>query len=271
MAQIRIRVELNKGRTGAPLDKLGDVARQFERFLRALAADLQLEVKKGEWLAVNFKNGSVSWDAAFQGDVTEAAFRNFNHAVEFITDFDPDSDGTNGIVSDATLLEYGRIGQFLDPDEVVGVGIYGATGVAPEKWKRIDYRNAARIRQTIEAPVPSYGSIQGIVHALFKEAADPFFQLREFSSDTLVKCFYSDGQYREIATLLKDRRAVVHVLGHMKLGRATRTIEEIRVERIDVAKALTEDEFDRFFGSAPTLTGDLSTTKFLETVRDHGD
>jgi hypothetical protein len=112
MAQIKLRLELNKGRTGAPLEKLGGVARQMESFLRALALDLKLEVKKGEWLAVNFRNSSVSWDVAYQVEVTEAQFRHFNQCVEFITDYDPDTEGTNALVSDATLLEYGKIGEF---------------------------------------------------------------------------------------------------------------------------------------------------------------
>jgi hypothetical protein len=85
MAQIKLRIELNKGRTGAPLEKLGCVARQMERFLRALGADLNLETKRGEWLAINFKNGSVAWDATYQNDVTDAQFRRFNHLLVIIS------------------------------------------------------------------------------------------------------------------------------------------------------------------------------------------
>jgi hypothetical protein len=146
MAQIKLRVELNKGRTGAPIEKLADVSRQLDKFLRALAVDLQIEVKKGEWLAVNFENGSVKYDAALQIDVREIEFRRFNGSIEFIADYDPDSEGSNGLVSDATLLE-GRIGTCIDPDEAVNLGIYAAPGSRkPKKWRQISYRSATRVK-----------------------------------------------------------------------------------------------------------------------------
>jgi hypothetical protein len=40
MAQIKLGVKINEGRTGAPRDKLGEVSQQLEKFLRALGADL---------------------------------------------------------------------------------------------------------------------------------------------------------------------------------------------------------------------------------------
>ena len=67
MATIRVRFQLNKGRMGAPLSKLGKIAGQAERFLRALATDANIDQSSGEWLALNFDNGSVSYDAEFQG------------------------------------------------------------------------------------------------------------------------------------------------------------------------------------------------------------
>lgn len=271
MAQIKLRIELNRGRVGAPLEKLGDVARQLEKFLRAISADLKLEVRKGEWLAVNFKNGSVSYDAALQADVSDGAFREFNRAVEFVADFDPDTEGTNGIVSDATLMEYGRIGQYIDPDEWIGIGIYPLRAKTPKRWRRVTYHRTSKIKQMIEAPLASYGSVQGIVHALAKEAPRPFFQLREFATDNLVRCFYSEEQYGEIISALKERRTVVHASGRLSLDRAKRTVEEVSVERIDKTELLSSDEFERLFGSAPHLTGDLSTNQFIDQVRSDGD
>ena len=266
MAQLKIRIELNKGRTGAPLEKLGDVARQFDRFLRAVATDLKVEAKKGEWLAVKFKNGSVSWDAAFQGDVTEAHARAFNRALEFVADFDPDVEGANGMVSEATLLEYSKLGNCIDPDEVIGLGIFPSGGGRP-KMRQISYRRTAQVRQAIESPVLSYGSVQGIVHALVKEAGAPFFHLREFSSDGLVRCFYPDTLYDQVVRVLNNRRTVVHATGHLTLDRAKRVVDQVRVERIDAADPLSAEDFDRFFGSAPQLTGDLSTSEYIEQIR----
>jgi hypothetical protein len=270
MAQIKLRIELNKGRTGAPLDKLGDIARQMERFLRSLAADLKLEIRPSEWLAVNFKNGSVSWDSALQEEVAESDVRRFNNCIEFITDYDPETEGTNGLISDLTLLEYGRIGERIDPDEIIGVGIYPSNGQRRLRWRRIEYRKAGRIRRAIEAPIYSYGSVQGEMHSLIKGVARPYFQLREFASNQLVRCFYESDLYADVHRALEHRNAVVHATGQMRLDRARRAVEDMQVERLDRVEPLTDEEFLSLFGAAPDLTGELSTDEYIAHIRGDG-
>ena len=269
MAQIKLRIEINKGRAGAPLEKLGDITRQLDRFLRALASDLKMDVKRGEWLALNFRNGSISYDAAYQVDVPESKLRHFNQCIEFVADYDPDAEGLNGLVSDATLLEFGRIGERIDPDEAIGLGLY-----SPDRkrlrWRRVEYRRASRIRQAMELPVQSYGSVQGVFHAWLKEATQPFFQLREFSTENLIRCFYKDDLYPRIIEGLQHRNAVVHASGQMKLDRAKRSVEEMRVERIDQVQALSDDEFRQFIGSSPKLTGELTTQEYVDWMREDG-
>ena len=270
MAQIKIRIELNKGRMGAPLEKLGDISRQMEKFLRALTADLNLEVKKSEWLAVNFKNGSVSYDASFQHEVTDSTFRHFNRCIEFVTDFDPETDGSNGLVSDATLLEYGRLGEHIDPDEAIGIGLYTGGVRTPKKWRQVNYRKTSRVRDAMEMPIRSYGSIQGILHAWFKEAHNPYFQVREFATDQLVKCIYDQALYPTIVDAVKERSSVVYATGHLKLDRAKRAVDEMLVERIDRVEKISDDEFKSFFGIAPDITGKLTTDQFISNVRLDG-
>lgn len=59
MARLKVRFSINKGRHGAPMAKLGKISEQAEKFLRSLAHDCEIPTKPGEWLAANFKNGSV--------------------------------------------------------------------------------------------------------------------------------------------------------------------------------------------------------------------
>ena len=107
------------------MSKLGKIAEQAEKFLKALASELSIEQRAGDWLAVNFKNGSVSYDAELQEEVTDGPQAQlFNKHLEFVTDYDPDREGANGMVAESTLVEYARIGMIIDPDEVVGIGIY---------------------------------------------------------------------------------------------------------------------------------------------------
>jgi len=266
MASVKVRFELNKGRTGAPLSKLGDISKQAEKFLRALASDLSIDAKAGEWLAVNFKNGSVSYDAEFHGEITSAEVDSFNRCLEFLADFDSDSTGRNGAVTDATILEFARMGAMIDPDEVIGFGIYGRNRQKP-KMRSITYARLAERRAQMETPIPAYGSVQGIIHSLTKEAERPFFRLRELSTSSLVNCYYPGRLYDDVAKALQQRRNVLHVDGPMKFDRSTRAITELTVERIETARMLAPAEFEAFFGSCPNYTGEMTTDEWLDALR----
>jgi hypothetical protein len=268
MARIKVRLELNKGRTGAPLSKLGKIAEQAERFLKSLADEVNIDQKTGEWLAVNFRNGSVSYDAEFQGEVSPATAQSFNKHLLFAVDFDVDVDGANGLVTEATMAEFAALGRIIDPDEVIGVGIYN--GGPKPKWRRVSYAQTARIRQLIETPVPAYGSLQGIIHSLQKEAIRPYFQLRELATDALVRCFYSGSQYDQVIGALKQKTAVLHITGGIKYDRRSRSAVELTVEQIDEAKILSPAEYETLFGSMPKFTGDLSTDEYLDFERGDG-
>jgi hypothetical protein len=151
MARIRIRLVINKGRLGAPLAKLGRISEQAEKFLKALAADCQIETHPGEWLAVNFDHGSVEYDAEFQGDVNPGAAQIFARNLEFLADFDPAAEGLNAAIKPATALEYARIGSLIDPDEEIGIGIYppDPSDARALKWRKITYRSSAAIKREI--------------------------------------------------------------------------------------------------------------------------
>ncbi len=262
-----MRFELNKGRIGAPLSKLGDISRQAEKFLRLLAADVKVAAKAEEWLAVNFRNGSVSYDAEFQGEITPAEVDAFNRNLEFLADYDPDAEGSNGLVSHTTALEFARLGTLINPDEVIGLGIYGRER-SRVKWRRISYAKTAEMRAQLEAPVPAYGAVQGIIHSLQKEVRRPFFRVRELASDALVSCYYPSRLYSDVADALRERSTVLHVAGDTVFDRVSRSIVELHVERIDKARMLSSDEFEQFFGSAPEFTGDLDTDDYIDAIRE---
>jgi hypothetical protein len=269
MARIKVRFELNKGRIGAPLGKLGDISRQAEKFLRSLANDVKIGVKAEEWLAVNFRNGSVSYDAEFQGEITPAEVDAFNLNLEFLADYDPGSEGANGLVSQTTALEFAKLGTLIDPDEVIGLGIYSRERSKPI-WRRISYSRTAEIRARLEAPIPAYGSVQGIIHSLQKEVSRPYFSLRELSTSALVRCSYPMRLYGKVIEALRERTTVLHVAGDTTYDRATRSIVELRVDRIEKARMLSGEEFEQLFGSAPDFTGDLSTDEYIDAIREDG-
>jgi hypothetical protein len=202
--------------------------------------------------------------------VSEAQARRFNDSVEFITDYDPETEGTNGIVTDLTLLEYGKIGDCIDPDEVIGVGIYPVEH-KKIRWRRIEYRRVTRIRRAVETPLYSYGSVQGLMYSWVKGTVRPYFQLREFASDQLVRCYYDTRVYRDIHGAWEHPNAVVHATGEMTLERANRRVEEMTVERLDRVEPLTNEELLSLFGSAPDLTGGETTEEFIDRIRQDAE
>ena len=250
MTLIRVRFVINKGRHGAPMTKLGKISEQAEKFLKALAADSKIETHPGEWLAVNFKDGSVEYDAEFQGDVNPGSMQIFTRNLEFLADYDSETEGLNLAITPMTALEYAKIGSLIDPDEEIGLGIYGLDAKAP-KWRKITYRSSVMLKREFETPVASYGTVQGILHAWFKEAREPNFQLRELSTASLVKVFYSSALYQDVARAVQQRTTMLMVSGNMLFDRATRAATELRADRIELMRMLSTAEFEEFFGSAP--------------------
>lgn len=265
MARIRVRFAINEGRHGAPLTKLGRISEQAEKFLKSLAADCDIEVRPGEWVAANFENGSVAFDAEYQVEVNPGTAQIFAHNLEMIADYDPEDGGLNASVSDATTLEYARIGTLLDPDEAIGLGIYPVRGKKP-RWRRITYGKAVNIRRQIESPLPTYGTVQGIIHAWFKEAREPYFQLRELSTDSLIKVTYASARYADVAKAIQERTTMLMVSGNMMFDRATRSVLELHAESIERMKMLSGAEFEQFFGSAP----DFEAVDFLDESQIDG-
>jgi hypothetical protein len=259
MARLKVRLVINKGRLGAPMAKLGKISEQAEKFLKALAADCEIETHPGEWLAVKFSDGSVEFDAEFQGDVNPGAAQVFTRNLEFLVDFDPDSEGLNVAIKPATALEYAKIGTLIDPDEEIGLGIYSPDG--PEtrqpRWRKITYRATNALKREIETPVASHGSVQGILHAWFKEAREPNFHLRELATDALVRVYYQSSLYPDVAKAVQERTTMLMVSGNMLFDRATRQATELHADRIELMKMLSTAEFEEFFGSAPDFVADI--------------
>ena len=230
--------------------KLGKIAEQTEKFLRVYASDLGLDAKLGDWLAADFKNGSVDFLAEFPREVPGSVSQFFSTGLEILADFDPENEGLNGRISESAALEYSRIGTLIDPDEIIRMGVIRSDGTGP-KWRDITYSALSQIRRELEQPVTAHGSIQGIVHAWFKEAKDPHFQLRELSTDNLIRIFYGNSLYTEVAKAVQERSTTLIVDGRITYDKVTRKAIDLRAERIKLMTLMTHSEFEEVCGSAP--------------------
>ena len=262
MATLKVKFVLNKGRRGAPLGKLGMISDQAEAFLVQLAKECDVRARPGEWLAVDFKNGSLEYNAEYQGDIPPGVAQIFANKLEFLADYDPEAIGLNGTVSERTALEYAKIGQLIDPDEVIGIGIYSGRGGKP-KMRQISYNKSAAIKRELESSIATHGAVQGIVHSWQKEARSPSFFIRELSTNNLVRVFYKPQFYRSVVEAVQERNTVVIASGHMLLDRISKSTIEMRLDRIEPVSILSASEFEEFVGSAPEYEIDLSEESYI--------
>lgn len=71
------------------------------------------------------------------------------------------------------------------------------------------------------------GALQGKLGTWYKDGS--YFNLRELSSNALVKCHYRAEMYDEIYRLYEDKDAVINISGHVTADRATGQLKEVRV------------------------------------------
>lgn len=269
MARLRIRLRFNPGREGSPMDKLGEFSSQTEKFLRSLANDLGIVAKKGQWLAKNFTNESVAFDGEFADSVPDEIALKGLHAMELISGEEPLEACNRGVIGYGTITEFSRINKILDPDEKFYIGLYrdGEDKPAENNWREISYSRIAEIRQLLDAPFVTSGSIQAIIHAWASGANPPFLHLRDLASGGLVRCNYDEKLYPKIHTAHKQAHTTIHVYGDITWDRSNNSITEINAKDIEISETLTEAEFLNLFGSMPKFTGELSTADYIDWLK----
>ena len=267
MERIKIRIQINKGKEGAPLSKLASINKETERFLRLLGEDTGLPVSKGEWIATNFENNSVDYDIAFLGDYETTHMQEFNKGMLFTTNYEPEQKKLNGRVRHETLRQFAKITDSLDIDEKIDFGLYETGKEKPAEWKPLTKERADRLKRALEAKVEYYGTIYGVVHALFKGTDPPYFTINDYLTQNRVKCIFDDAYYNEVLEALKTRKGIVYASGMITSERISRQIEKLIVSKIHPAPKMSEEEYEAFFGSFPDITGDLTTEEYIDILR----
>lgn len=270
MSDLRIRVELNKGRVGIPLPKLASIAEETMKFLSMLSDDIAVGGDPKNWIASNFENNSVDFDCTKNDVIDEAKRRVAIRACRAIMRNECDDATVSALIRPATRLQYSYIAKPIDPDEVVTFGLYHNGSSKPDESYVLSRSFAAQIAKDIPDAARYHGEIQGIVHALYKESERPKVVVRELSTRNLVDCFFKPQQYRGIVELLEDPTLVVFIEGNVRENLVTGDVESIEVECFHPAPKFDPVFFEQFIGSAPNMTGKLSTEKFVERFRSNG-
>lgn len=268
MTTLRLRFKLNPDRPGVALGKLSKQTESIEMFLRSLAADLGLSDAPNLWLAKEFKNGSCISTAEMQAVVDASLLAEFNAGVEALIGFDGDKHVAPAFVSAATIGRFAAIRQGLDIGEPIGLSTFDIKTGRPKRWRLVDRLHFEKVAASIDSEVLYVGAVMGTTYDWIKGAKEPYLTIRELNSAELVKCVYSDEDYAKVASLFADKAAFVIIGGTVVYDRITGKTEVTRATTFDLAPEFADEEFERFFGCAPNLTGSLGTDDFVKGGRN---
>lgn len=271
MARLRIKIELNPGGVGVRLDKLAKISEEVEKFLRSLAQDCGTTVSPGEWLAKDFYDGSFGSAVEYVNNVEPTEAVKFNSGIRFFSRFKRDHLPPE--YSPNTVRQFIEIGDVIDPDEVIRVGVFDDVDTpVPTKepeWEQITKLVTRNVEAVFHEEYRYEGVLQGKLGTWYKDSN--YFNLRDLASGALIKCFYRPDMYDQIYSLYNDKDAVVNLTGHISAERVSGAVKEMRIAWAKSYIPLSDAEFNKLFGLAPDLTGELSTTEFIDKLRSDGD
>src|SRR5579871_6241922 len=139
MARLRIRIELSRGGSGVPLQKLASVAEAAQEFFEMLAEDIHLP--PGQWVGFDFATQSLNFTVEFVGRVTEEQVNQFYAAF----------DGQTPLRRD-TIAQFALITEKIGENELIGFGLYSSdTEIEPSEWRCLSRTDAVRISEEIQS------------------------------------------------------------------------------------------------------------------------
>jgi hypothetical protein len=139
MNRLRVRVELNRRKSGVPLNELVSVVDETRKFFHLLAQDVEIPVERGEWEASNFDPESLNFTAEYSGPASAEQIRAFGSAFG----------GTTSLRRE-TIAQFTHIADFIGEDELVGFGLYQSDQESePSDWRCLSRRDALRFADEI--------------------------------------------------------------------------------------------------------------------------
>jgi hypothetical protein len=190
MNRLRVRVELNRRKSGVPLEEMVSVVDETRKFFHLLAEDVQIDPSHGVWLASDFDPESLNFTAEYDGPASAQQIRDFGAAF-----------GGSTSLRQETIAQFTHIADLLGEDELVGFGLFQSDqATEPSDWRCLSRRDALRFSNEIhllaksagESVAPLSPAINGSVggRRLFKDkrerealASDPSKWIREVESN----------------------------------------------------------------------------------------
>jgi hypothetical protein len=240
MSHLRLRIKLNKGKRGIPLQKLERIVSETRKFLISTSHDLDI-MSPDNWVGVDFRNGSLLYTNESAALVGPAQLQSFNQSVTLLS-----KGQAAPRLQPATIERFFGIFEALEAREELNLGIYPEGSDRP-KWLKVTREIALLPLVRSELPIrESIGALQGTLHTWFRASDPPYFTLRVLSTQDLVKCFYEDSDYEAVLQAVKEKNQVVHVHGRIFTETAGRSVDHVAADRIVPAEPFTFDDLEKF-------------------------
>ena len=238
-------------------------------FVRSLANDLGEADAPHLWIAKDFKNGSVMSTVEQQAVVKASQAERFNDGVQTLSKFKTKNNKQlPDFLSSPTVERFASLRHGLDFGEPIGIGVFDIESGKPMRLVYMLREQLERIADTIEPEVRYVGAVIGKTHEWNKGAKQPYLTIREINSGELIKCSYEDNDYPQVAKLFRDKSAIVIIEGLAVFNRITEKTEILEAHAFDLAPEFSGAEYERFFGCAPGMTGNLSAAEYISIGRD---
>ena len=136
MAVLRIRVELHRPNKGIEMSKLADLARETQKFFKMVADDVGIGTSDGAWIAQDFYNQSIGFDAEYQlVDIDQQQAASYTQAIGNISAVDRDTNWSVRGISPLTIVQYAKIATLAGDGESVRLGLYDEK--LDMEWKQL--------------------------------------------------------------------------------------------------------------------------------------
>ena len=271
MAKLRLRVELNKGRTGVPLDKFAHIVTELKKLVEQLGAQAGIPPEKNVWFAHEFANGSGYYTNELAAVAEVEKRERFNGYMRGLTEMSNAVEQSVNDIPPALVEQFRKVTEQLDYDEPIGFGVYDSDLQTDPTWLHASKLSVSAALGDIEFEAKYYGSVLGTIHSLNKGSSPPFLNVRDLVSGELVKCVYTPREhYAAITKLLQKEDSLVYVHGLVTVSLVTKRIEHIDSDRFEVAPEYRDRDLNSFVGSFPSITGGLTTKQYIAKIRSDG-
>lgn len=261
MADVRLKVILNKGREGIPAHKLAEFAKEIDKFLRMFSSDLQIE--KPEWVAERFKNGSLMYENRLVTSLPNERRVIARKALEQITSPKTKADMLSYGIRHQTYGQFAKIVAPADNDEAVVFGIYTDKGTFSKRI--LNKKRAEIIEKQVKQRINRYCGYRGTISAFYPGSNK--VHITEKTTGQVINCVFTSALYPHIIKALNKQNTVVNVEGWLR-QEISEDSAYLYIEHLSEMPIYQQGDLEKFFGCDPDFTGEFSTEEYLNEIRD---